>query len=45
MQQQPRRHGIEPDVIVASKALSGIGTPVVIIIYDQPAGRLGPAAP
>jgi diaminobutyrate-2-oxoglutarate transaminase len=26
---------IEPDVIVASKALSGIGAPVAIILYDQ----------
>ena len=29
---------IEPDVIVASKALSGIGTPVAMILYDE---RLG----
>jgi len=29
------QYGIEPDVIVASKALSGIGAPVAIIIYDQ----------
>jgi diaminobutyrate-2-oxoglutarate transaminase len=27
--------GIEPDVIVASKALSGIGQPVAIILYDE----------
>jgi diaminobutyrate-2-oxoglutarate transaminase len=27
-------YGIEPDVIVASKALSGIGLPVSVIIYD-----------
>jgi diaminobutyrate-2-oxoglutarate transaminase len=29
------RYGIEPDVIVASKALSGIGTPIAIILYDE----------
>lgn len=29
------QYGIEPDVIVASKALSGIGTPVAIILYDE----------
>ncbi len=29
------RYGIEPDVIVASKALSGIGQPVAIILYDE----------
>ncbi|MDQ4033000.1 MAG: diaminobutyrate--2-oxoglutarate transaminase family protein [Actinomycetota bacterium] len=28
-------YGIEPDVIIASKALSGIGTPVALILYDQ----------
>ncbi|MDF3287960.1 diaminobutyrate--2-oxoglutarate transaminase family protein [Streptomyces silvisoli] len=29
------QYGIEPDVIVASKALSGIGTPVAVILYDE----------
>ena len=29
------QYDIEPDVIIASKALSGIGTPVAIILYDQ----------
>ena len=29
------QYGIEPDVIVASKALSGIGQPVSIIVYDE----------
>jgi diaminobutyrate-2-oxoglutarate transaminase len=29
------QYGIQPDVIVASKALSGIGQPVSIIIYDE----------
>lgn len=29
------QYGIEPDVIVASKALGGIGMPVAVIMYDQ----------
>ncbi|MGE5758744.1 MAG: diaminobutyrate--2-oxoglutarate transaminase family protein [Gemmatimonadota bacterium] len=29
------QYDIEPDVIVASKALSGIGAPVAVIIYDE----------
>jgi diaminobutyrate-2-oxoglutarate transaminase len=29
------QYGIEPDVIVASKALSGIGMPVAVILYDE----------
>jgi diaminobutyrate-2-oxoglutarate transaminase len=29
------QYEIEPDVIVASKALSGIGQPVAIILYDE----------
>jgi diaminobutyrate-2-oxoglutarate transaminase len=29
------QYGIEPDVIVASKALGGIGTPVALILYDE----------
>jgi diaminobutyrate-2-oxoglutarate transaminase len=29
------QYEIEPDVIIASKALSGIGTPVAIIFYDK----------
>ncbi|MBV1851492.1 diaminobutyrate--2-oxoglutarate transaminase family protein [Catellatospora tritici] len=29
------QYDIEPDVIVAAKALSGIGTPVAIIMYDE----------
>ncbi|MDT0447665.1 diaminobutyrate--2-oxoglutarate transaminase family protein [Streptomyces hesseae] len=28
------QYGIEPDVVVASKALSGIGMPVAVILYD-----------
>src|SRR5205823_1628799 len=29
------QYGIEPDVIIASKALGGIGSPVAIILYDR----------
>ncbi|MEU6162850.1 diaminobutyrate--2-oxoglutarate transaminase family protein [Streptomyces tanashiensis] len=29
------QYGIEPDVIVASKALSGIGLPAAVILYDE----------
>jgi diaminobutyrate-2-oxoglutarate transaminase len=29
------QYDIEPDVIVASKALSGIGQPVAVIMYDE----------
>jgi diaminobutyrate-2-oxoglutarate transaminase len=29
------QYDIEPDVIIASKALSGIGAPVAIILYDE----------
>jgi diaminobutyrate-2-oxoglutarate transaminase len=29
------QYGIEPDVVVASKALSGIGAPVALILYDE----------
>lgn len=29
------RYGIRPDVIVMSKALSGVGLPVAIILYDR----------
>lgn len=29
------QYDIEPDVIVASKALSGIGSPAAIILYDR----------
>ncbi|MGP4002612.1 aspartate aminotransferase family protein [Streptomyces sp. 8N706] len=29
------QYGIEPDVIVASKALSGVGAPVALILYDE----------
>jgi diaminobutyrate-2-oxoglutarate transaminase len=38
------QYGIEPDVIVASKALSGIGAPVAIIIYHERLDRWTPGA-
>jgi diaminobutyrate-2-oxoglutarate transaminase len=38
------QYGIEPDVIVASKALSGIGEPVAIIIYDERLDQWSPGA-
>jgi diaminobutyrate-2-oxoglutarate transaminase len=37
-------YGIEPDVIVASKALSGIGTPVALIMYDRKLDTWEPGA-
>jgi diaminobutyrate-2-oxoglutarate transaminase len=38
------QYGIEPDVIVASKALSGIGAPVAIVIYDERLDKWAPGA-
>jgi len=38
------QYDIEPDVIVASKALSGIGQPVAIVIYDQKLDTWQPGA-
>uniref|UniRef100_UPI001892051F diaminobutyrate--2-oxoglutarate transaminase family protein n=2 Tax=Catenulispora pinisilvae TaxID=2705253 RepID=UPI001892051F len=38
------QYGIEPDVIIASKALSGIGTPVALIIYDEKLDVWAPGA-
>ncbi|WP_326770469.1 diaminobutyrate--2-oxoglutarate transaminase family protein (plasmid) [Streptomyces sp. NBC_01591] len=29
------QYGIEPDVVVASKALSGVGLPAAVILYDK----------
>jgi len=29
------RYGIEPDIVVASKALSGIGLPISMLLYDR----------
>ncbi|MFF7631745.1 diaminobutyrate--2-oxoglutarate transaminase family protein [Kitasatospora sp. NPDC008050] len=37
-------YGIEPDVIIASKALSGIGTPVALILYDAALDTWAPGA-
>jgi len=38
------QYGIEPDVIVASKALSGIGQPVAVILYDRALDAWAPGA-
>jgi diaminobutyrate-2-oxoglutarate transaminase len=38
------RYDIEPDVIVASKALSGMGLPVAIVIYDRRLDTWSPGA-
>ncbi|MGW3430911.1 aspartate aminotransferase family protein [Streptomyces melanosporofaciens] len=38
------QYGIEPDVIVASKALSGIGLPVALILYDAALDTWAPGA-
>src|SRR5581483_1423187 len=38
------QHGIEPDVIVASKAIGGIGLPIAIVMYDEELDRWGPGA-
>ncbi|WP_020578723.1 aspartate aminotransferase family protein [Actinopolymorpha alba] len=38
------QYDIEPDVIVASKALSGIGLPVAIIMYDAALDTWAPGA-
>ncbi|GAA0250217.1 aspartate aminotransferase family protein [Saccharothrix mutabilis subsp. mutabilis] len=38
------RYGIQPDVIVASKALSGMGLPVAIILYDRRLDAWAPGA-
>ncbi|MBV9162882.1 MAG: diaminobutyrate--2-oxoglutarate transaminase family protein [Pseudonocardiales bacterium] len=38
------QYGIEPDVIVASKALGGIGAPVAIILYDERLDAWAPGA-
>ncbi|GAB3004511.1 diaminobutyrate--2-oxoglutarate transaminase family protein [Amycolatopsis acidiphila] len=37
-------YGIEPDVIVASKALSGVGSPIAIIMYDRHLDTWAPGA-
>jgi diaminobutyrate-2-oxoglutarate transaminase len=38
------QYDIEPDVIVASKALSGIGQPIAIILYDERLDSWAPGA-
>jgi diaminobutyrate-2-oxoglutarate transaminase len=38
------QYDIEPDVVIASKALSGIGQPVAIILYDERLDRWAPGA-
>ncbi|MFI0734739.1 aspartate aminotransferase family protein [Streptomyces sp. NPDC021225] len=38
------QYGIEPDVIVASKALSGMGLPVALILYDAALDTWEPGA-
>ena len=38
------QYGIEPDVIVASKALSGIGLPIAVIMYDRRLDQWEPGA-
>ena len=38
------QYGIEPDIICASKALSGVGTPLGIIIYREELDRWAPGA-
>ena len=38
------QYDIEPDVIVASKALSGMGLPVAVIFYDVKLDRWAPGA-
>lgn len=38
------QYGIEPDVIVASKALSGMGLPIALIFYDKKLDVWAPGA-
>ncbi|GGM14831.1 diaminobutyrate--2-oxoglutarate aminotransferase [Streptomyces fumigatiscleroticus] len=38
------QYGITPDVIIASKALSGIGAPVAVILYDRRLDSWAPGA-
>jgi diaminobutyrate-2-oxoglutarate transaminase len=38
------QYDIEPDAIIASKALSGIGAPVAIILYDEQLDTWAPGA-
>ena len=38
------QYGIEPDVIIASKALSGVGVPIAFIMYDERLDTWAPGA-
>ena len=38
------QYGIEPDVIIASKGLSGLGLPVSVILYRRRLDRWGPGS-
>lgn len=38
------RHGIEPDAIVASKAIGGMGMPVAIVLHDEHLDAFAPGA-
>ena len=38
------QHGIVPDVILASKALGGMGMPIAIMLYDESLDVWGPGA-
>ncbi|MBA3806796.1 MAG: diaminobutyrate--2-oxoglutarate transaminase family protein [Solirubrobacterales bacterium] len=38
------QHGIEPDVIVASKAIGGMGMPVAVVLHDERLDAFAPGA-
>src|SRR5581483_2581714 len=38
------QHGIEPDVVLASKAIGGIGLPIAVVMYDEELDRWAPGA-
>jgi diaminobutyrate-2-oxoglutarate transaminase len=38
------QHGIEPDVVVASKAIGGMGMPVAIVLHDERMDAFAPGA-
>jgi diaminobutyrate-2-oxoglutarate transaminase len=38
------QHGIEPDVIVASKAIGGMGMPIAIVLHDERLDAFAPGA-
>ncbi len=37
-------HGIDPDVVILSKALGGVGMPVAVILYDESLDAWAPGA-